>query len=124
VWPTFHYYEPFDFTHQGASWVSPSPPLGRMYGTPADAARLVKDADKIRAYVARTGKVPLMGESGAFETISTPQRVAYTAPCNTFVPMGVAVCQWAYTNTFPFYDHVAGRWVPGMLGAIGLPEQK
>ena len=25
---TFHYYEPFEFTHQGAEWVEPSPPLG------------------------------------------------------------------------------------------------
>ena len=25
---TFHYYDPFDFTHQGAEWVEPSPPLG------------------------------------------------------------------------------------------------
>jgi len=25
---TFHYYEPFEFTHQGAEWVEPPPPLG------------------------------------------------------------------------------------------------
>jgi len=25
---SFHYYEPFEFTHQGAPWVSPLPPLG------------------------------------------------------------------------------------------------
>src|SRR3546814_20509250 len=24
VYPTFHYYAPFDFTHQGATWVDPS----------------------------------------------------------------------------------------------------
>ncbi len=28
---TFHYYDPFDFTHQGAEWVSPSPPIGRSW---------------------------------------------------------------------------------------------
>ena len=25
---TFHYYEPFEFTHQGAPWVDPVPPIG------------------------------------------------------------------------------------------------
>lgn len=25
---TFHYYSPFEFTHQGAEWVNPSPPVG------------------------------------------------------------------------------------------------
>ena len=32
---TVHYYEPFNFTHQGAEWVDPSPPLGtQWFGTP------------------------------------------------------------------------------------------
>ena len=42
VHPTFHYYEPFDFTHQGATWAGPVPKAHtRDYGTPADAERLV-----------------------------------------------------------------------------------
>lgn len=28
---TVHYYEPFEFTHQGAEWVDPPPPLGRNW---------------------------------------------------------------------------------------------
>jgi endoglucanase len=71
VYPTFHYYEPFDFTHQGAGWVKPKPPaLGRVYGSADDAERLVTDAAKIRAYVARTGLVPFMGETGAYDAHS------------------------------------------------------
>jgi endoglucanase len=126
VYPTFHYYEPFDFTHQGAGWVKPKPPaLGRVYGSADDAERLVKDAAKIRAYVARTGLVPFMGETGAYDAhIPLAQRVQYTrAVHDTFAPLGVGVCGWAYTNTFPYYDHKAGRWLPGMRGAAGLPEK-
>lgn len=28
---TVHYYDPFDFTHQGAEWVDPVPPVGRTW---------------------------------------------------------------------------------------------
>ena len=126
VYPTFHYYEPFDFTHQGAGWVKPKPPaLGRVYGTADDARRLVRDAAKIRAYVERTGLIPFMGETGAYEAhIPLAQRVQYTrAVHDTFAPLGVGICGWAYTNTFPYYDHEAKRWLPGLLGASGLPEK-
>ena len=126
VYPTFHYYEPFDFTHQGASWVKPRPPaVGRTYGTAADAQRLVNDTAKIRAYVSRTGIIPFMGETGAYEQfIPLAQRVQYTrAVHDAFTPLGVGICQWAYTNTFPLYDHTAHRWLPGMRGALGLAEK-
>jgi endoglucanase len=125
VYPTFHYYEPFDFTHQGAGWVKPSPPkLGRVYGTADDAQRVVTDTAKIRAYVARTGLVPFMGETGAYEAnIPLEQRVQYTrAVHDAFTPLGVGICGWAYTNTFPYYDHNAKRWLAGMRGAAGLRE--
>ncbi|MXO60159.1 cellulase family glycosylhydrolase [Altererythrobacter salegens] len=126
VYPTFHYYEPFDFTHQGATWAGDPPPkVGRVYGNAADAERLVRDVDKIRAYVERTGKVPFMGETGAYEGYIEPeQRAAYhRAVREAFAPTGIGVCAWAYTNTFPFYDQKAGRWIPGMLEAFGLPEK-
>ena len=124
VYPTFHYYTPMDFTHQGAIWVSPTPPVGRVWGKPGDRERLAADVAKVQAFIARTGKVPLLGETGAFSLISLDQRVAYyQAVYNAFAPLGVGVCPWAYTNTFRFYDHKGKRWLPGMLGALGLREQ-
>ncbi len=126
VYPTFHYYEPFAFTHQGAGWVKPNPPkVGRTYGTAADAERLETDTAKVKAYVQRTGLVPFMGESGAYDKyIPLKQRVQYTrAVHDAFAPLGVGICQWAYTNTFPWYDHQAHRWLPGLRGAVGLPKK-
>ncbi len=121
--PTFHYYDPFDFTHQGATWVDPSPPIGRAYGNAADRQRLVDDVAKVRDYIARTGKTPFMGETGANGPIPLSERVKYqTAVRIAFDAAGIAMCSWGYTNTFPLWDQQTGAWLPGMLGAVGLAE--
>ena len=123
VYPTFHYYEPFDFTHQGAGWVDPSPPLGRQYGTQADAERLVTDVGKVKRYMARTGKKPFIGETGAYEVIPLAERAEYhRAVHDAFAPLDLGICAWAYTNTFPFWDQKTEQWLPGLRAAMGLPE--
>ena len=125
VYPTFHYYDPFDFTHQGARWAGDPPPaIGRVYGSEDDAERLVRDVAKLDAYVERTGRVPFMGETGAYDAhIPLDQRIAYHgAVREAFAPTGIGICTWAYTNTFPFFDHEAGRWLPGLRAAMGLAE--
>lgn len=119
--PTFHYYDPFNFTHQGAGWVEDTPPIGRKFGSKADMAQLKKDVDKIRRYIARTGKTPFMGEFGAHSTASLKQRVKYQKTVRVaFDDLGIGMCAWAYTNTFPLYDSKAKKWLPGMLDAMGV----
>ncbi len=125
IHPTFHYYDPFDFTHQGADWTGPNRlPLGRKYGTEADKALLGRDVAKLKAYIARTGMTPFMGETGAYDKAPLAERIAYhTAVREAFAPTGIGMCAWAYTNTFPFWDQKAGRWLPGLRAAFGLPEK-
>jgi endoglucanase len=121
--PTFHYYDPFVFTHQGATWVDSPTPLGREYGTADDQKLLKDDIQKIRDYIARTGKTPFMGKFGAHTTVSTAQRIKYQKTVRmAFDEIGIGMCAWAYTNTFPLWDHEKKAWVPGMRDAMGLKE--
>jgi endoglucanase len=121
--PTFHYYDPFDFTHQGATWVDPSPPTGRTFGSEKDVMALVADVKKVRDYIKRTGKTPFMGEFGAYEKIPVEERVVYQRTVRVaFDTIGIGMCAWGYTNTFPLWDQKTQAWVPGMLDAMGLPE--
>ena len=122
--PTFHYYDPFPFTHQGANWIKPVLPMGRVYGTADDQALLVADVQKVRAYIQRTGKTPFMGEFGANDLIATDQRAAYYRAVRTaYDTLGIGQCAWAYTNTFPLYDSASKRWLPNMLEAMGLSDK-
>lgn len=125
IYPTFHYYDPFAFTHQGASWTEPDvPPPGREFPTAEDRQRLAADVDKVRSYIERTGLVPFMGETGAYDLhISTEDRATYHRTVReAFQPTGIGICVWGYANTFPFWDREEGEWLPGMRAAIGLPE--
>ena len=125
VHPTFHYYEPFDFTHQGAEWAGPPVPAHtRRYGGAEDAERLLRDRAKVRAYTQRTGLVPFIGETGAFDqTTQLSDRIAYhTAVTRNFAPEVAGICAWAYTNTFHFWDQRTQAWIPGLRAAMGLPE--
>lgn len=125
IHPTFHYYDPFTYTHQGAQWTAPNiPPVGRPFPTTQDAAQLARDVASIQTFIARTGKTPFMGEVGAYDAhISLADRVKYHRMItDAFAPTGIGVCVWAYSNTFPFYDRDKDEWKPGMLGALGLRE--
>jgi endoglucanase len=121
--PTFHYYDPFEFTHQGATWVNPVPKIGRVYGSAEDLARLKADVAKVRDYIARTGKTPFMGEFGANGPIPLYERVKYQMTVRmAFDQIGIGMCVWGFTNTFPIYDSNKKQWVPGMRAAMGLNE--
>ncbi len=121
--PTFHYYDPFDFTHQGATWVDPSTPMGREFEIGKDVDALVQDVKKIREYIKRTGKTPFMGEFGAYEKILVEQREVYQRTVRTaFDNVGIGMCAWGHSNTFLLWDQKTGQWVPGMRAAMGLPE--
>lgn len=125
IHPTFHYYDPFLYTHQGAEWTKPDmPPVGRTFPLPEDTAQLARDVEAIRTYIARTGKTPFMGEVGAYDGhIPLADRVKYHRTVHdAFAPTGIGMCMWAYTNTFPFFDHKKGEWLPGLRGAIGLKD--
>jgi endoglucanase len=71
--------------------------------------------------MARTGRVPFVGEYGAIETVPAAQRIAwYHATSSSFASIGVATCAWGYRNAFPLWRD--GKWVPGLVEAIAAPK--
>jgi endoglucanase len=116
---TIHTYDPFNFTHQGATWISPTPPLGRVFGSAADYRELDANLATVRAYMQRTGRQVFVGEYGANDNPAIPlaQRILYYgAVSSAYASIGVQSCAWAYANTFKLRDGTG--WLPGMVEAI------
>ena len=117
---TFHYYDPFLFTHQGAFFINPVPPVGVDF-TEADREQLALDVEKAQNFMQNTGIPLFLGEFGAFDTISITDRAEYyQAVSSSFNAIDIDGCPWAYTNTFPMRDPVTNRWFEELLSAIGL----
>lgn len=126
VWPTFHYYHPAPFTHQGAEWAGQSEPRTlRTFGSEREYRALRRAGERVADYIERTGKVPFLGETGTYKIYNPlAERIEYLAAVNeTFAPLGVGVCAWSYEGPFGMYDPDEERWYPGMLEAMGLPPQ-
>ncbi len=119
---TFHDYSPFPFTHQGAVWINPIPPMGTTFGSEADKDEIAADVARVTAFMQRTGKPIFMGEYGTIELVPTAQRAEhYKYVTDAFKAANVDGCVWGYVNTFNFRaNEVGGAWNTQLLSAIGL----
>jgi len=122
---TFHYYEPFHFTHQGASWAGDVKNLhGITWGTPADRAALAGDFDQVAAWSRTNDRPILLGEFGAYEKSGTPEnlRVAWTAAVRSEAERhGFGWAYWQFEGDFIVWDMARQRWVEPILKAL-IPD--
>lgn len=118
---TFHYYDPFNFTHQKASWTDRKNSRTVTWGSSADKAEL-KAAAKYAAKVQHDTGIPLfLGEIGAYEKAPYSDVVNYTLETRkAFEQAGISWCVWNFTATFPFYDTKKKEWDLNKLGALGM----
>ena len=124
---TFHYYEPFQFTHQGASWVGPwsSAWLGTKWtGTEEERRKIILDLDQAVRW-AKKSRVPLyMGEFGAYSKADMGSRIRWT----TFVraeaeKRGISWSYWQFSYGFGVYNLEKSAWQDGLLNAL-IPRSR
>jgi endoglucanase len=111
---TFHYYDPFHFTHQGAEWVGAQ--SDQWKGTTWSGT--VKEQDEVRAAFdaavawAEQNRIELyLGEFGAYSKADMASRVAWTSfIAKEAERRQIASSYWEFCSGFGIYDAGAKSW--------------
>ncbi len=118
---TVHYYEPFPFTHQGASWVDGSDAwIGTRFREPEDHVVIEEEFILVAEWAAENNVPVFVGEFGALDRAAQQDRLAWTR----FVRQQSEQYEfsWAYwdwaTPGFGLYGHASGKWDEEMLEAL------
>jgi endoglucanase len=118
---TFHYYNPFQFTHQGAEWVSGSNDwLGTRWEADSnDRSEIKYHFDLVGEWQEANSRPIYLGEFGAYSTADLESRALWT----TYIAReaerrGWSWAYWEFGAGFGVYDREAKDWRPELLGAL------
>lgn len=116
---TFHDYGPYEFTHQGASWMSDAPPMGRRWGGSEDQLEMASTFSIARQFQRSTGLPIFVGEFGVIDTVPDHERAEWLkARRKKIESEGFSWCAWDFAGAFKTYDVNRRQWLPGMTDAL------
>lgn len=123
---TFHYYDPFHFTHQGASWAPADITALKdvRFGKPEQIAEIDKDFRLVSEWAKANDRPVLLGEFGAYDKAAMDDRVLWTSTvARTAEKYGFAFAYWQFSSDFLLYDFKSQSFVKPILKAL-VPETK
>jgi endoglucanase len=117
---TFHLYDPFNFTHQGASWVNPMPPVGTSWtGTAAQKAEIDKKLDQAVAWAITNSRPLFMGEFGVYDKARTNDRAVWTEYVHKAAEArNIGWSYWESDKGFGAYNYSTKQWVAPLRSAL------
>lgn len=121
---TLHYYEPFQFTHQGAEWVDGSDEwLGTIWRNKAtEVQSIVSDFITIDQWAAANNVPVFIGEFGAYSRADSTSRHLWTERVREEAESrNFSWAYWEFCSGFGAYDDQAGQWRNFLLKAL-IPE--
>jgi endoglucanase len=122
---TFHFYNPFQFTHQAAEWVQGSESWKgtEWKGSSAEKQLLQFDLNKAEQWSKDNQRPLFMGEFGAYSQADMESRIRWT----TFMAREAEARNfswgyWEFCAGFGLYDMSAGQWREPLVQALLPPE--
>ncbi len=125
---TVHYYNPFQFTHQGASWVSGSTPwLGTKWNDSETEREVVANEFAPLVQYGKTHNVPVhIGEFGSYSKADETSRKKWTTYMARFLDSaGFSWAYWEFSAGFGIYNPATGKYNQYLVDALlhnELPE--
>jgi endoglucanase len=120
---TFHYYDPFPFTHQGTPWTGQRDKTGVTWqGTEQERQAIEQDFEQVQAWAKRHQRPIYLGEFGAYEKGDMDSRVRWTA----FVTRQAekrdwSWAYWQFAGDFVLFDMAKQKWVQPIRDALMPP---
>lgn len=122
---TVHYYNPFQFTHQGASWVEDDSEtwLGTTWsGTDDEQAAVDEDFGNVMDWAEAHDRPIHVGEFGAYSAAPTESRERWTTYIRAASEeRNFSWAYWEFGAGFGVYDRDNEAWREGLLEAL-IPE--
>jgi endoglucanase len=117
---TVHYYNPFEFTHQGALWTEHKKKSGIIWkGDEQEHRAIVRDFDRVQAWSKRHSRPIYLGEFGAYDKADMASRVRYLAfVAREAEKRGWSWAYWQFDSNFILYDVAKQQWVRPILDAL------
>lgn len=117
---TVHFYEPFNFTHQGTSWTDLKDKLGFDWkGTVEEVAALNRAFDKADAWSKANHRPLLLGEFGAYDRAPMDSRGRWTAAvARAAEARNWSWAYWQFDSDFILYDVKREAWVEPIRDAL------
>ena len=125
---TFHYYEPYKFSFQGAPWLAgldSNSWLGTKWtGTVEQKQRVAKDFDDAGKWGKENNRPIYLGEFGTYEKADMESRILWTrCVAETAIERGFSSTYWEFCSVFGLYDPKAKTWRKELLEAVIPPKQ-
>jgi len=122
---TVHYYNPFQFTHQGAEWVAGSDAwLGTYWNNTVAEREIVVNEFQAVTNFASFHNIPVhIGEFGAYNKADIGSRALWTNYCSRlFEEKGFSWAYWEFCSGFGIYNATNNTWNQKLLDAlVNLP---
>jgi endoglucanase len=118
---TFHYYSPFQFTHQGAEWADGSE---AWMGTTWEASEneqkaLEADLDLAAEWGEKNNRPLYLGEFGAYSKADLDSRMRWTSfVARQAEARGMSWAYWEFGAGFGIYDRELKTWITPLLNAL------
>lgn len=118
---TVHYYDPFEFTHQGTPWVNGSNRwIGTTWtGTATEARQIVRDFQTVQDWNDR-GFPIYLGEFGAYSAHTIPQQQALWTHhvARTAESMNFSWAYWEYSSGLGAWNPQDRQWRNHLIQAL------